>query len=108
MSYPFAESAQPRKVVQVSFTEYNSKRNFVERVHAEEYRVLSKHGPFHSKAVHGQAAAGSKEHLENMEQMAEAVRSCIAQGSFGSKSLLAFHNIKPSLYLMTNKHYKNS
>lgn len=92
-----------RKVVQVSFAEYNSKRNFVERVHAEENRVLSKHGPFNSKAVHGQAAAGSKEHLENMEHMAEAVRSCISQGSFGSKSLLAFRNIKPTEFIFNDE-----
>ena len=29
------------KIVQVSFVEYHSKRNYVERVHAEENRVLS-------------------------------------------------------------------
>ena len=34
---------------QVSFAEYHSKRNFVEHVYAEEYRVLLKHGPFVSK-----------------------------------------------------------
>lgn len=28
------------KIVQVSFVEYHSKRNYVERVHAEENRVL--------------------------------------------------------------------
>ena len=32
------------KVVQKSFAEYNSKRNFVERVHAVENEALSKHG----------------------------------------------------------------
>ena len=31
------------KITQVSFAEYHSKRNFVERAHAEENRVLSKH-----------------------------------------------------------------
>lgn len=34
------------RITQVSFAEYHSKRNFVERVHAEGNRVLSKHGPF--------------------------------------------------------------
>ena len=33
------------KISQISFAEYHSKRNFVERVHAEENCVLSKHGP---------------------------------------------------------------
>ena len=59
------------KVVQVfyNYAEYNSKCNLVERVHAEENCVLSEHGPFSSKAVHGQAVAGSEEHLENMEHV---------------------------------------
>ena len=61
------------KVTQVSFAEYHSKRNFVERVHAEENRVLSKHGPFHSKPIHKNASVGSNEHMENMESVAEEV-----------------------------------
>lgn len=75
-------------MTQVSFAEYNSKRNFVERVHAEENRVLSKHGPFSSKPIHDHAIPGSKEHVENMESVAEGVRRCIIQGSFGGKPLL--------------------
>ena len=35
-----------KKVTQVSFAEYHSKRNPVERVHASEERELAKHGPF--------------------------------------------------------------
>ena len=68
------------KLTQVSFAEYHSERNFVERVHAEENRVLSKHGPFDSKPLHKRATAGSKEHAENMESVAEEVRKCIVQG----------------------------
>ena len=42
------------KVTQVSFAEYHSKRNFVERVHAIEDEVLSRHGPFTAnKLFHG-------------------------------------------------------
>ena len=37
------------KISQMSFAEYHSKRNFVECVHAEENRVLSKHRPFGSQ-----------------------------------------------------------
>ena len=91
------------KIVQVSFAEYHSKRNFVERVHAEENRMLSKHGPFSSKAVHGQAVAGSEQHLENMAHMAEEVRACISQGYFGSKPLLAFRGIKPTDFVFTDE-----
>ena len=41
---------QLRRATQVSFAEYHSKQNFVERVHAAENEVLSKHGPFDEKA----------------------------------------------------------
>ena len=69
------------KVTQVAFAEYHSKRNYVERVHAEENLELSKHGPFSSKAIHEHASIGSKQHKENLEHMAEEVRKCISQGS---------------------------
>ena len=49
------------KITQVSFAEYHSKRNFVERVHVEENRVLSKHGPFISCKVHPSPTVGSSE-----------------------------------------------
>ncbi len=54
------------KITQVSFAEYHSKRNFVERAHAEENRVLAAHGPFRSDSRHKYAVAGSHEHYENM------------------------------------------
>ena len=57
------------KVTQISFAEYHSKGNFVERVHAEENRVLSKHGPFLSKPLHENASVGSKEHMQNIENV---------------------------------------
>ncbi len=41
-----------KKITQVSFAEYHSKRNFIERAHSEENRVLSAHGPFMSDTVH--------------------------------------------------------
>ena len=61
------------KVTQVAFAEYHSKRNFVERVHAQENQALYKHGSFKSHAVHERAATGSKMHRENMEHMCEEV-----------------------------------
>ena len=50
------------KLTQVSFAEYHSKRNYVERVHAEENRVLSSHGPFSSKIPNKHAIPGTPEH----------------------------------------------
>ena len=63
--------------------EYYSKRNFVERAHAEENRVLSMYGPFQSKPVHEHTTPSSKEHRENMEYVAEEMKACIKEGSFG-------------------------
>ena len=84
------------KVTQISFAEYHSKRNFVERVHAEENRVLSKHGPFLSKPLHKNASVGSKEHMQNMENVAEEVRRTIIQGSFGGHQLSCYRGVTPS------------
>ena len=82
------------KICQMSFAEYHSKRNFVERAHAEENRVLSRHGPFKSNAVHQHALAGTKEHKENMEHMAEEVRKCLIQGSFGGSPMMCYRGVK--------------
>ena len=90
------------KITQVSFAEYHSKRNYVERVHAEENRELSKHGIFCSKSIHENASIGSKQHKENLEHMAEEVRKCISQGSFGSKHLMCFRGIKPADHVFTD------
>lgn len=38
---------------------------------------------------------GSKEHKANMEKMTEDVRTCLLQGSFGSRPLHAYRGIKP-------------
>ena len=75
------------RICQVSFAEYHSKRNFVERVHAEENRVLTKHGPFNSHGVHANVSVGSTEHRENMEHMAKEVIECIQTGRFGKKTV---------------------
>ena len=78
------------KISQVSFAEYHTKRNFVERAHVEENRVLSKQGPFQSKPIHEHATPGSKEHRENMEHVAVEMKACIKEGSFGRRSLMCF------------------
>lgn len=76
-----------RKISQRSFAEYHSKRNFVERVHAAENLALSRHGAFNSQKIHCNPAIGSKEHLENMEQMASDVRDCLMQARFAGRFL---------------------
>ena len=81
------------KVTRISFAEYLSKRNYVERVHAVENNLLSAHGPFNSKQVHAVCEAGSEEHKANMEKMAEDVVTCLNKGSFGEKPLMCFRGI---------------
>ena len=79
------------KVTQRSFAEYLSKRNFVERVHTIENKVLSDHGPFSSKPIHkSQVLPGSKEHTENMEHMAGEVVKCIGTGIFNQEHIRCF------------------
>ena len=81
------------KVTQISFAEYLSKRNYVERVHAVENNLLTAHGPFNSKQVHPLCEAGSKEHKQNMEKMAEDVITCLNKGLFGQRPLMCFRGI---------------
>ncbi|KAJ7391492.1 hypothetical protein OS493_018539 [Desmophyllum pertusum] len=81
------------RVTQRSFAEYLSKRNFVERVHTVENKVLSDHGPFSSKAVHETAPPGSKEHHENMESMAKEVVDCIGKGVYNKEPIKCFRGV---------------
>ena len=76
------------KVTQVSFAEYYSKRNFVERVHAQENQVLSAHGPFQGQSLYKNPRVGSSEHRANMEAMAGEIQKCIESASFGGKQLI--------------------
>ena len=91
------------KITQILFAENHSKRNFVERVHAEENRVLSKHGPFDSKAIHHFAKPRTPEHVENLENVAEEVRNCIVQGSFGSKQLMCYRGVSQKIMSLVIK-----
>lgn len=92
------------KITQVSFAEYHSKRNFVERVHAEENRVLSAHGPFQSNTIHEQATTGSNQHHENMEAMPVEVQKCLNKATFGGNPLLSYRGIKPDQFLFNDEH----
>ena len=82
-----------KKISQRSFAEYNSKRNFVERVHAAENTALSRHGAFDSRQIHANPHPGTKEHLENMERMAEDVKNCLSQARFAGKFLECYRGI---------------
>ena len=91
------------KIIQTSFAEYHSKRNFVERVHSEENRVLSSHGPFNSKSIHQHAKPGTDEHMENMEAVAEDVRKCLVQASFGGRHSMCYRGVKPDDYVFSDE-----
>lgn len=91
------------KISQLSFAEYHSKRNFVERVHVEENRMLSKHGSFASQAIHKNPVVGSTEHHQNIEHMAEDMSKCIRAATFGGKSLLCYRGIESKNYLFDDE-----
>ena len=91
------------KITQCSFAEYHSKRNYVERTHAEENRVLSKHGPFSSTKVHQTARVGTPNHRENMEAMALEVKECISTATFGGNSFQCYRGIKPIEYIFKDE-----
>ena len=76
-----------KKITQRAFAEYHSKRNFVERVHAAENEVLSRHGPFSSKQKYPNATVGTSAHRENIEEMAEDGTVCLKQARFDGHSL---------------------
>ena len=77
----------------MSFAEYHSKRNFVERVHSIENFALSRHGPFDSHLVHKSSSTGSKEYRENMEAMAKEVQKCLNACQYSKKPLQCFRGI---------------
>ncbi|CAB3983432.1 zinc finger MYM-type 1-like [Paramuricea clavata] len=93
------------KITQVSFAEYHSKRNFVERVHAIEDEALSRHGPFTANKIFNDRSIhpGSEKHIANMEEMVKDVSSCLQQAKFGGKSLEACRGIKDSDYIFSDE-----
>ena len=93
------------KVIQVSFAEYHSKRNFVERIHAVEDKLLARHGPFSSNGIHSDVniVPGSQKHIENMENMSETVINCLQQGRFDDHPLSAFRGVTNSLHIFNDE-----
>ena len=70
-----------KAVVHVSFAEYHSKRNPVERVHAAHTKELEKHGPFPIPNLN----VDSDEHKKKMEEMREDVEDVLKQARFGGE-----------------------
>jgi len=85
------------------FCGISQQKDFVERVHAEENCVLSKHRLFNSHRIHKNAVVGSEEHKQNMECMAEEVCSCIQSATFNRKYLLYFRGIKTKDFLFDDE-----
>ena len=67
--------------IQLSFAEYHSKRNPVERVHAVYTKELEKHRPFQFPNLH----VDSVEHKKKMEEMSEDVENVLKHAKFGGE-----------------------
>eukprot|EP00112_Aurelia_sp_Birch-Aquarium-sp1_P021836 Seg5972.1 transcript_id=Seg5972.1/GoldUCD/mRNA.D3Y31 product="hypothetical protein" protein_id=Seg5972.1/GoldUCD/D3Y31 len=89
-------------ICQVSFAEYNSKRNFVERVHATENTMLSRHGPFSSTKVHAKNDTDEK-HRANIEAMSSDVIQCLAHCKFGKRNVLSEQGDKDMDYVFSDE-----
>jgi hypothetical protein len=103
----FCKFLNLEKVIQVSFSEYESKRNFVERVHPRVNKELSAHGSFSSQGKHeGFQEPGSLKHKENMEHMANAVIDCLKGAYFGGRLKYIVVHTNISGFLMMRKKLK--
>jgi len=63
-------------------------------MHAEGNRVLAARGHFNGNSLHKQATAGSSEHHNSTEAIAEEVRQCLDQATFGRNPLLSYRGVK--------------
>ena len=70
-----------KKMCQVSFAEYHSKRNPVECIHATEEKALSKHAPSESP----RHEPHTPEQKEEMVAIAEEVRIVFSQAKFAGQ-----------------------
>ena len=84
--------------------EYNSKINFVERVHPQVNKDLSNHGPFCSRSKHpGVTGPGREEHRENMEEMAKAVIQCLKSATFGGQYLTVLRGLQDDQWIFNDE-----
>ena len=91
------------RVSQISFSEYNSKRNFVERMHPQVNKALSAHGAFVSHGIYPDAVQGSEQHRENMENMAVAVSDCLKEVKFGGRYIDVFRGLKEDEWIFNDE-----
>lgn len=68
-------------VIHLSFAEYHSKRNPVERVHTVHTKELEKHGPFQIPNLN----VDSVEHKKKMEEMHKDLEVVLRQATFNGK-----------------------
>ncbi|CAB3988424.1 Hypothetical predicted protein [Paramuricea clavata] len=92
------------KITQVSFAEYYSKCNFVERYSVED-EALSRHGPFTAHKIFNEKyiQPGSSKHIMNMGEMAKDVATCLGQVRFGGSNLEAYRGIKQTEHVFIDE-----
>lgn len=73
-------------ICQVSYADYRSKRNPVERVHAEENKALSRHGSFVVDT--NILKPGWTDHEAAMESMLQEVSDCLRTAQFNKEQLI--------------------
>lgn len=88
-----------KKICQVSFAEYHSKWNPVQRVHASEEKVLAKHGPFKTP----KHDPYTEEHKREMEEMADEVRIVFGQAKFAGNPILCVRGLKGEDYIFDDE-----
>lgn len=92
-----------KQIMQVSFAEYHSKRNFVERVHAFENIALSGHGPFSCSFPNADVLPGTTQHKENMEAMANEVQKCLNSCQYSGRNMQSFRGISPEQFIFNGR-----
>ena len=78
------------RIIQVAFAEYHSKRNPVERVHAEHTEQLEKHGPFHFNT---ELYPDTNEHVDGLNKLRDEIREELNMASFGGMHTLVMNGI---------------
>lgn len=92
------------RVTQVSLVEYNSKRNFMERVHPQVNKALSAHDAFSSHAIHSNVRGPRKPKLiENIEKMVEDVIDCLKWVKFGGKFIKVYWGLKEDDWIFNDE-----
>lgn len=78
-----------KAVVQMSFAEYHSKRNPVERVHTVHTKELEKHGPFNVPILN----VNTLEHETKIEEMGDSVLDVLKGAKFIGKYMTVMKGV---------------